>query len=219
MTEFSKLILPRQQDSFTHHTRKVLPHKIQAVEVMRDNSNKYWKISMFLPLSDPLWQDVTSREEIEQELINRNRMHLEQVAREDGISTQPLMTELRKEHGFNSFSSAILNGDKLEAEIESLLLLEATGRPVTEYTVTPEMVAFFRTLRQTEAERKLPPVLGVITSHDFQEMFKMARERTSSNPRTLNYTLWKCLAKNDKISGFVSVLMSLPFVYGFANKY
>jgi len=97
--------------------------------------------------------------------------------------------------------------------------LEATGRPVTEYTVTPEMAAFFCTLRKTEAARKLPPILGVITSHDFQEMFKMARQRTSSDPRTLNYTLWKCLAKNDKISGFVSVLLSLPFVYGFVNEY
>jgi hypothetical protein len=104
----------------THHTRKVLPREIQAVEVMRDSSDKFWKISTFLPLPDPLWQDVTSGEEIEKELIRRNRMHLEQVDREEGISTQPLLTELRKDHGFNPLSSAILNGEKLETVIESL---------------------------------------------------------------------------------------------------
>ena len=201
----------------THHTRKVLPHKIQAVEVMRDSSDKFWKISTFLPLPDPLWQDVTSGEEIEEELMRRNRMHLEQVAREEGISTQPLLTELRRDHGFNNFSSAILNGENLETAIESLS--KVTGKPITEYTATSEMAAFFKSLRRTDTDCKLPPVLGVITSHDFQEMFKRARERTSSDPRTLNYTLWKCLAKSDKISGFASILLSLPFVYGFVNEH
>ncbi len=195
----------------SHHTRKVLPKGAQAVEVMRDSSNKFWKISTFLPLPDPLWLDVTSSEAIERELLNRNRMHLEQVDREEGISTQPLLTEFRKNHGFNTLSSAILGGEKSETAIETLL--ETTGRPVTEYTITTEFAAFFNALRQTDAERKLPPVLGTITSHHFQEMFKRARERTSSDPRTLNYTIWKCLAKNDKISGFACVLLSLPFIW------
>lgn len=201
----------------SHHTRKVLANNVQAVEVIRDQSNEFWKISTFLPLPDPLWRDVTEGAEIEQELLKRNKMHLEQVAREEGISTKPLLTELRKNNGLNKLSSAILEGENLEETIDHLS--QATGRLVTEYEVTSEMAAFFQELRQTDTDRALPPVLGVITSKDFQEMFKRARERTSSDPRTLNYTIWKCLAKNDKISGFCSVLLSLPFVYGFVNEH
>lgn len=50
-------------------------------------------------------------------------------------------------------------------------------------------------------------------------MFQVARERTSSDLSTLNYTLWKCLARNNNIAGILSVLFSLPFSYGFVNNH
>jgi len=50
-------------------------------------------------------------------------------------------------------------------------------------------------------------------------MFQVSKERTSSDGGTLNYTLWKCLARNDDVAGILSVMFSLPFLYGFVNTY
>jgi hypothetical protein len=58
-----------------------------------------------------------------------------------------------------------------------------------------------------------------MTSGDVQRMFQLARERTSSDSSTLNYTLWKCLATDDAVAGILSVLFSLPFLYGFVNSH
>ena len=129
-------------------------------------------------------------------------MHLEQTAREEGISTLPPLTILRENHGYNDMSRQVLNG------IE-----------VTEFSLTPEIAAYFQTLKQGEQEATLTPIVGSISSTKLQEMFKIARERTSSDSRTPNYTIWKCLARSDKIAGFLSVLFSLPFIYGFTNTH
>lgn len=186
----------------THHTRKILPNGVQAVLVERDWSGKYWMISTILPMPTPLWRDVTVAEEIETELLQRNKMHLEQTDREGGISMGQVMTAVRENHGLNPVSQKILD-----------------GVPITEFEITDDMRAFFAALKRTETDKSLTPVLGTITSTDFQEMFKRAKEKTSSDSRTPNYTIWKCLAKSDKIAGFASVLLSLPFVYGFPNAH
>ena len=185
---------------FSHHTRKVLPGGVQAVQVERDRTNQFWIISTLIPMPEPLWRDITSAEEIEHELLQRNKMHLEQTAREEGISVKETLSALRENNGFNPLSEKVLNGEQ-----------------ITEYELTPEMAAYFQALKRTPKERELTPILGSISSVEFQEMFKRAKERTSSDSRTPNYTIWKCLAKSDKISGFASVLLSLPFVYGFPN--
>ena len=130
-------------------------------------------------------------------------MHLEQTAWEGRISTIPPLSDLRSDGGFNDLSSQVL----------------AEGHLMTKYTVSEEMGAFFAALKRTPTKCDLPPILGTITSLEFQEMFCRACERTSSDSHTLNYTLQKCLAKNDAITGFASVLLSLPFVYGFVNPF
>ena len=185
----------------SHHTRKVLPSDAQAVLVERDETDKYWTVRNVIPLPSPLWRDITNTEEIETNLLQRNQMHLEQTAREKGISTRPPLTTLRDNNGFNDLSRRVLDGQE-----------------ITEYQLTEEMAAYFQALKQSDKEKALPPVLGIITSSDLQEMFKVAKERTSSDSRTPNYTIWKCLARSDKIAGFLSVLLSLPFVYGFVNS-
>ena len=50
-------------------------------------------------------------------------------------------------------------------------------------------------------------------------MFKAAREKTSSDMRTLNYSLWKSIATSDVLSSFAAILLSLPFMYGFVNDH
>ena len=58
---------------------------------------------------------------------------------------------------------------------------------------------------------------GEVTMEVFQSMFKAALEKTSSHPADLNYTIWKAMARSDYLSSFLCILISLPFVYGFAN--
>ena len=151
----------------SHNTRKVLPSEVQAVLTERDLSDKYWIISTIIPFPHPLWRDITSSEEIKAELLQWNKMHLEQTAQEGGLSTGPPMTMLRDNYGFNPLLAAVLDGEPIEHEL------------------TPEMAAFFRALQKTETDRSLPQVLGSISSAEFQEMFKRARERTS-DPKLLN---------------------------------
>lgn len=81
------------------------------------------------------------------------------------------------------------------------------------------MTAFFAALKQGPKERGLPPIDGSITPTQLQEMFKRAKEKTSSDPRTLNYTLWKCLVKSNFMANFISTLLSLPFTFGFINNH
>lgn len=73
-------------------------------------------------------------------------------------------------------------------------------------------------MEKTPAEKDLPPVLGGVSTEEFQKMFKVADERTSSNPADLNYTLWKAMAQSEYLSSFLSILVSLPFIYGFPNQ-
>ena len=89
----------------------------------------------------------------------------------------------------------------------------------TTYVLSSETRAFFKQLRRTPETSRQRPILGTITSEEFQLMFKKAREQTSSDSRTLNYSIWKCIATSDFISSFASILLSLPFTYGFVNTH
>jgi hypothetical protein len=57
---------------------------------------------------------------------------------------------------------------------------------------------------------------GIITKADYQEMFKAAKEHTSSAGE-VHYTLWKALAEQDNFAEFLCIMMSLPFMYWFVN--
>jgi hypothetical protein len=185
-----------------HHTLKVPASDIALVEVQLDAQTHRWRITRTLPTPRTFWVDITSQKEIESALLFRNKRHLQQTAREEGISTIPPMSILRQNNGFNDMATKVLE-----------------GAPITAYELTPEMATFFEALKRNETDSKLPPVLGEFTSEDIQAMFKAAKERTSSDSRTLNYTLWKCLAADDSIAGILSILFSLPFTYGFVNTH
>ena len=149
-----------------------------------------------------IWEDVTSQELIEEHLLRRNKRHLEQTSREQGISTTPLFQDIRANNGINPLTADLLDGTF-----------------DTTYELTPEIAAFFEHLRRTPETDKSRPVLGIITSEDFQSMFKAAREKTSSDMRTLNYSLWKSIATSDVLSSYAAILLSLPFMYGFVNDH
>jgi hypothetical protein len=48
-------------------------------------------------------------------------------------------------------------------------------------------------------------------------MFRRKKEGVSSDPHRTNYTVWKAMAKSAHLSSFLRSLVSLPFIYGFAN--
>ena len=185
----------------TYHTIKVIPDDVEQITVDRISPHNRWTIVTRISPSTIIWRDVDSQNEIESCLIERNRRHLEQVAREQGPSTRPPLTTIRQNYGVNPLTESILEGTH------------------TTYELTPETQAFFEALKSNPLTDSLPPVLGTITSQDFQEMFRRSKEKTSSDPRTLNYSIWKCIASSDIISSFAAILLSLPFMYGFVNSH
>jgi hypothetical protein len=79
------------------------------------------------------------------------------------------------------------------------------------------MLDWFWAIQRPEEAQHNPPVTGVITKADFQDMFKNAKEKTSSGGK-VHYTLWKTLAEQDDFAEFLCIMMSLPFMYGFVNQ-
>ena len=184
---------------YAHHTLKVLPPDVTLAEVVPTDTG--WALLGTSATPTSLWRDVTSQPEIESILLARNQRHLEQTHREGGQSTVDPISRLRQHHGYNNMSTAALAGETIQ------------------YDLSPELTAFFRSLQRRPSEVSLTPVAGIITSADVQHMFCTSRERTSSDPRTPNYSIWKCLVRSDRIAGFLGVLLSLPFTYGFVNKH
>jgi hypothetical protein len=134
-------------------------------------------------------------------LLECNQQHLEQTAREEGLSTVPPLLFIRRYHGINCESSQILDGT------------------MSAFELTPKMAAFFSALKQGPAEIGLPRIVGRITPSELQSMFRHSKEKTFSDSRTLNYTLWKSMVKSDSLAGFISTLLSLPFTYRFPNTH
>lgn len=146
-----------------------------------------------------LWREVTSQHEIKTLLLARNQRHLEQTQCEGGRSTMASISLMGDSGGFNPLATTVLNGETID------------------YKLSPAMASFFSALAITPTKQTLSPVLGTICSANFQEMFHHSKERTSSDPWTLNYTIWKCLACCNRVAGFACILLSLPFTYGFVN--
>jgi hypothetical protein len=73
-------------------------------------------------------------------------------------------------------------------------------------------------LKQTETERRLPPITGKITAEEFRAAFAKVKERTSSSPSGIHYTIWKCLARDEEVSEWMALMMSMPFEFGFVNE-
>ena len=111
------------------------------------------------------------------------------------------MSDFLQDHGMGQASKDLLSG------VYS-----------TDYDITPEMASWMRHMQRTKLEKDLPSVMGAISVDEFQDMFKVADEKTSSNPADLNYTIWKAMARSKYLSSILSILVSLPFIYGFPNR-
>ncbi len=116
-------------------------------------------------------------------LLTRNQRHLEQTAREGGISAKPPLTTIWH-YRLNPLTDKILDGTF-----------------TTTYDLSSEMKAFFDALQSTSATESLPQVLGAINSEQFLEMFHCSKEKTSSDLSTLlDNLLCKCIATSNRIA-------------------
>ena len=122
------------------------------------------------------------------------------MAKEEGVTPGPLMNEIQKNHG-------------LSANVDDLL----AGKFVTEHEVSGEMAVWIETVNQTEKERNTPKVVEMTTKEQFQKSFKIANGKTSSSPAEMHYRIWKAMPASDYWAEFQCIMISLPFVYGFAN--
>jgi ribonuclease HI len=184
---------------YSHHTLKVPPPVVELVVVKK--SDDWLIIDKFLPTPATIWKDVTKQSDLEGLLVSRNKRHLQQTAYEEGISTEETLTTLRRQHGLSDDAEKVLNGEKY-----------------TDADVSPEMAAWFRAIRRPESDKGIAPVIGCMSTTEFQESFKKSTEKTSSSPSGIHYTLWKAMAADDEMAEWMAVMISLPFVYGFANN-
>ena len=182
----------------THHTLKVLPP--DAILVNTERNTKSIQITGVIPNPTQTWRDVTTPSEMERLLLERNKRHLQQTIIEGGTSNTYPMPLFRREMGINKYTDDLLR-----------------GHFTAEYEIPPPVTAWIKAVTQTDVERALPEVVGSLSMTEFQQMFKRKKEGVSSDPHGINYTVWKAMAKSDHLSSFLCSLVSLPFIYGFAN--
>ena len=182
---------------YTHHHLKVPSDDIVLAQVSVEHDFIFLQ-AVYLP--SPIWRTVTDPREIERLLLVRNMRHLQQASIEEGRVHHPVMQSIMQNHGTDLLQE-VLDG--------TLSLAEATDEVI---------VAWINAVKQTERERKLPPITGYISAWEFQEAFAKVSERTSSSPSGINYTIWKCLARDEELAGWLSIMMSLPFQHGFVNE-
>ena len=182
---------------YTHHHLKALPDDATPASVQKDGP--YYRLVKKLPQTN-IWREVSDAREIERLIIHRNERHLQQADIEEGRMHSPIIQQLMLDHGTTDLVDDLYRG-KIDME-----------------TCTDEAIqAWLRTMRKTPSEIALPPITGEITKDDFQMAFKAVKERTSSSPSGLHYSIWKCLARENDFAEWLSILMSLPFQFGFAN--
>ena len=182
----------------THHTLKILPPDVILVTTRHYNDH----IQITGVLANPVhtWRDIMKPSEMERLLLERNRRHLQQTTIEGGASNTYPMPQFRQTMGMNTHTHDLLQ-----------------GQFTAEYEIPPSVTAWIKAVTKTETERTLPEVVGSLSKDKFQQMFKRKKEGVSSDPHGINYSVWKAMAQSNYLSSFLCSLVSLPFIYGFAN--
>jgi len=81
------------------------------------------------------------------------------------------------------------------------------------------MCVWLKQFSSTDKEKlNCIPIDGYIRQFEFQQAFKDIHKKTSSSPSGIHYTFWKCMALDDDIANYMTVMMCLPFMHGFANN-
>ena len=71
---------------------------------------------------------------------------------------------------------------------------------------------------QTDGGRAItPPSYRLIIHNQIPRNVQKEAQSHLERPHGMNYSIWKTMAKSDHLSSFLSILISLLFIYGFAN--
>jgi hypothetical protein len=177
-------------------TIKVLPDHAKEVDV---ESTEH-AIAVLNPdlIQEATWTKVTKLEEIESWLLRRNKRHLQQMFIEGSPPTTEAFAHIIADYGTSGVADQILNGTYDPSNLE----------------LGPEMELFIRQLKQTPEEKRLD-CPSQITTKEFQQLFKVQNEDTSSSYSGIHYTLWKAIAEVDSLAEVHALWASLPFMYGF----
>ncbi len=137
---------------------KVLPEDALRAKVHRQSD--HFELMRIYKMST-LWREVTSTEEIETIILQRNRRHLQQASIEDGRVHDPIMQELIEGYGVNDMVEQMRGGE--------LTIPQVTNEAIQ---------AWLSALNQTGASIRLPPITGKFEVEDFQSSFKAVEKKT-----------------------------------------
>ena len=152
-----------------YHTIKVIPDDAVTVSVEESDS----RFAVKSEGEKIQWETIDTREEMEEQLLQRNKRHLQQVTKEGGIPMQAWFQRMIGNDGYSEKGGGVLEGDIEWEEIPD----------------DPEIRAWVKAVMKTEKEKILPPIEGGITTQEFMQALKKAQENTSSSPSGLDYTI------------------------------
>ena len=101
------------------------------------------------------WETIDTREEMEEQLLQRNKRHLQQVTREGGMPMKAWFQNMIGNDGYSDKGGGLLEGDIEWGEIPD----------------DPEIRAWLKAIMKMEKEKRLPPIEGRITTQEFMQAF------------------------------------------------
>ncbi|KAL7547145.1 hypothetical protein ACHAWF_010466 [Thalassiosira exigua] len=141
----------------------------------------------------PNWQQVTKTDQMEEWLL---------LWQDESPPTSDERQSLIGEFGTSPGVEDQLEGD---FDVDAL-------------NTTPHTKQRLKWLRLTPEERKLKMVNPEVLPEGFAKAYKVADKMTSLSPSRVHYTLWKDIAEVKDFCFPLAKMMSLPFMYGFANE-
>ena len=78
-----------------------IPRDAEAALVTPGHAYGTPEINKLLEVPIDILRDVSNQQEIEREVIARNRRHLQQIEQEQGVTEDPLLKEIHAHYGIN----------------------------------------------------------------------------------------------------------------------
>ncbi len=193
------------KEFYAHHSLKVPDKNAFPVRVSKGEDG-ILKIVEVIDKSPFGWDPITSQQSIESKILQRNKRHLQQVAMEEGPSTQDPLRQFVMAEGSEEVRQ-ILDGKYQAKDL-------TTNEPME---INNTLATWMSQLKQTEKEVHMKETVGSISPAELQEAFQKAKEKTASNG-DLHYTVWKAMVADDKFAEWLAIMISIPFMYGFAPE-
>ena len=181
---------------YTHHHLKE-PHKDAVRSDLQWQGDHYILRKIYLPGN--YWKEISISKEIEKLITQRNKSHLQQSNLEQSRIHDSHIHKLIENHGTNELVDQLLN---------DTILIE---------DVADEQSKHGWNQSEKQYQKYLPIVIWLISREDFQNAFRAVKERTTSLPLGLHYSIWKAISTDNDLSEGLSIMMSLLFLYDFIN--